>query len=349
MLRRSSASYPDGEIDQSTVAMASLVQLNEISRRAEDAGMSFGNVLSQSNAGVGNAMLRPSSRIWSAAANAGLINPDGSFVDPPSNPAPPAPVSATSRIDALQQIAQLQRNRPSSRAMMKATATKIAKGLGDLQSLRGSMESGPSGPVPEGSDSPSTGSEEEEMVMPSEPNPAASGPPEDISSPTQPDPPPTELWNPAEDDFILNPPQATLNHPGLQVYTVGHLLPRSSVDDENGNWSFDPNLLQAGGALPFEGAQVSFSEAGPSSIPRSESAQTLRVRRSTYVPGWAVPPRVLLVDDDAVSRKLGSKFLQVFGCTFDVAVDGVSAVNKMNLEKYDLVLMVRALGSLFPS
>jgi len=57
------------------------------------------------------------------------------------------------------------------------------------------------------------------------------------------------------------------------------------------------------------------------------------------VPGWAVPPRVLLVDDDAVSRRLSSKFLQVFGCTIDVAVDGVGAVNKMNLEKYDLVLM----------
>ena len=66
----------------------------------------------------------------------------------------------------------------------------------------------------------------------------------------------------------------------------------------------------------------------------------MRVRRSTYVPGWAVPPRVLLVDDDAVSRKVSSKFLQIFGCTIDVAVDGVGAVNKMNLEKYDLVLMV---------
>ena len=76
---------------------------------------------------------------------------------------------------------------------------------------------------------------------------------------------------------------------------------------------------------------------------RPGSAQTLRVRRSTYVPGWAVPPRVLLVDDDAVSRKVSSKFLQIFGCTIDVAVDGVGAVNKMNLEKYDLVLMVRGL------
>jgi len=44
-------------------------------------------------------------------------------------------------------------------------------------------------------------------------------------------------------------------------------------------------------------------------------------------------------NDDAVSRQLSSKFLKVFGCTTDVAVDGIAVVNKTNLEKYDLVLM----------
>jgi osomolarity two-component system response regulator SKN7 len=39
---------------------------------------------------------------------------------------------------------------------------------------------------------------------------------------------------------------------------------------------------------------------------------------------------------------LSSKFLQVFGCEIDVAVDGMVAVHKMNLDKYDLVLMVSA-------
>jgi len=53
-------------------------------------------------------------------------------------------------------------------------------------------------------------------------------------------------------------------------------------------------------------------------------------RKQAYVPGWAVPPRVLLVEDDAVCRKLSSKFLEVFGCSIDVAVDGVSAVNKVS-------------------
>ena len=52
------------------------------------------------------------------------------------------------------------------------------------------------------------------------------------------------------------------------------------------------------------------------------------------------PPRVLLVEDDAVSRKLSSKFLQVLGVTADIAVDGDAAVKQMCLERYDLVLMV---------
>lgn len=50
---------------------------------------------------------------------------------------------------------------------------------------------------------------------------------------------------------------------------------------------------------------------------------------------------MLLVEDDQVCRKLSSKFLEVFGCDIDVAVDGVSAVQKMKVHKYDLVLMVR--------
>ncbi|KAM6500042.1 CheY-like superfamily [Amanita muscaria] len=194
-------------------------------------------------------------------------------------------------------------------------------------------------------------------------------------------------------------------HEGLQIYTVGHLLPRGTVD--NGAWNSSPDtgagtnvafiigaeeqrlLLQQqnefgnngnGGGYSYEGSNRGSVEteeeetvqpthnntppsstrgsqsssstlvpsnqfvgsAGPSSSSSASSSTTtrkLRVRRSTFVPGWAVPPRVLLVDDDAVTRKLSSKFLQVFGCTIDVAVDGVGAVNKMNLEKYDLVLM----------
>ena len=66
---------------------------------------------------------------------------------------------------------------------------------------------------------------------------------------------------------------------------------------------------------------------------------SVRIRRQTFVPGWSVPPKILLVDDDAVYRNMSSKFLQVFGCEADVAVDGLSALDKVNMEKYDLILM----------
>lgn len=250
--------------------------------------------------------------------------------------------------------------------------------------------------------------------------------------------------------------EASAMHEGLQVYTVGHLMPRGSYQEEeiynapsasarasgsgggrdtnanaggDGPWSFDTSGLAAGGMLgglgitqaqqqryeeqrqaqqqrqgrssdeedemvqpsinttdengdlvvqnssnsPASGSSPRTSQASASSSSAharrdfgndepisistpgvlahsrqtnsatgstTDGKPTIRVRRSTFVPGWAVPPRVLLVDDDAVSRKLSSKFLQVFGCTTDIAVDGVGAVNKMNLEKYDLVLMV---------
>ncbi|BGP23054.1 kinase-regulated stress-responsive transcription factor skn7 [Rhodotorula toruloides] len=83
--------------------------------------------------------------------------------------------------------------------------------------------------------------------------------------------------------------------------------------------------------------QPSTSAPAPTAPPSAERPSA--PRRQSNVPGWAVPPRVLLVEDDAVCRKLSSKFLEVFGCQIDVAVDGVSAVNKMNMQKYDLVLM----------
>jgi len=171
-------------------------------------------------------------------------------------------------------------------------------------------------------------------------------------------------------------------HEGLQVYTVGHLLPKGigigGSEDLQGWWAVDSETgNQSGSVFGDVGSSgqnqqrqpEGYPDAARFSTPSSESneeevvqptpsnphiipgastslssssdsgGRKLRVRRSTYVPGWAVPPRVLLVDDDAVSRKLSSKFLKVFGCTIDVAVDGVGAVNKMNLEKYDLVLM----------
>jgi len=62
---------------------------------------------------------------------------------------------------------------------------------------------------------------------------------------------------------------------------------------------------------------------------------------AAYTPMWSTKPRVLLVDDDAVSRTISSKFLSVLGCSFDIAQDGVAALELMDRAQYDLVLMVR--------
>lgn len=60
-------------------------------------------------------------------------------------------------------------------------------------------------------------------------------------------------------------------------------------------------------------------------------------------PAWSTTPRVFVVEDDQVSRDLCAKYIQDCGCSVELASDGASAVNKMNIEKFDLVLMVRAI------
>jgi hypothetical protein len=120
----------------------------------------------------------------------------------------------------------------------------------------------------------------------------------------------------------------TKNADGLTVVTVGHLQPK------NMSASYTPSN------------NASTSQASTSAAARPSSDKTMRIHRKTYIPGWSVPPRVLLVDDDSVCRNLSSKLLQVFGCTFDVATDGVEALKKLGLEKYDLVLMVIILSQL---
>jgi len=59
---------------------------------------------------------------------------------------------------------------------------------------------------------------------------------------------------------------------------------------------------------------------------------------------WSTTPRVLVVEDDQVCRNLCTKYTQDYGCSVDLAFDGASAVNKMNIEKFDLVFMVRAVS-----
>jgi osomolarity two-component system, response regulator SKN7 len=350
-----------GSYPESDVARASLVQMNEISRRAEVAGMSFAPVSASASAAaasasggarLGEAVERPNSALKMMANAAGLLTPDvdGKARGGGGDGMP----GVTSRQDALARIEELHRSRPTS-----------AQGSGDVTfGVNGTYQ------LPFDGDSWAPGS--------------VAGSAADASAASH----GQTLADAGAGASAGAVGDAT--HQGLRVFTMGHLMPKSAHDDGNGNWSFDPDSLGAmlpalpgayngsagtgAGAAASRGVpavsappptqqqqQQSGKSAGPEAgsgtgpgaevasttatpvgaPPRPTTAQKLRVRRSTFVPGWAVPPRVLLVDDDEVNRRMSSKFLQVFGCTIDVAVDGIGAVERMNLEKYDLVLMVR--------
>lgn len=145
----------------------------------------------------------------------------------------------------------------------------------------------------------------------------------------------------------------------IRVFSRAGQIPAANSAEEqaaNGTSSTTaPAEPQASWFAPSGLGEQQMSEAGPSQylsngsigatvvLPPSPGGESPggRARKASAGPAWAVTPRILLVDDDQVSRKIFSKFLQVSGCTIDIAVDGIGAVNKMNLEKYDLVLMVR--------
>ncbi|KAJ7184442.1 HSF-type DNA-binding-domain-containing protein [Mycena filopes] len=292
----------DKSFAEQDVARATLVQMSEISRRAEAVGMSFGGQASGSGSGAGAS----NTRVGTSGIGA-----------------------AMGRMDMLARIEELQAQRDRSRLstpLFNGSSNPVASGSGangmpptpDEEQRRQQMGG------QERTESPESDDYEDEMVVPTPTNP----PSLDVALAER----PADPWSMVGGDA----------HAGLEVYTVGHLMPRGSAafPDAQGNWSFDSSEFASEMVGKQEASYPSTSSgSGSGSGSSPPGKQTLRVRRSTFVPGWAVPPRVLLVDDDAVSRKLSSKFLQVFGCTIDVAVDGVGAVNKMNLEKYDLVLM----------
>ena len=334
-----------GGFTEADVARASLIQMNEIARRAELAGMSFDLGGTTSNA-TGPASINP--------ANASLSGVTSTSVSSGS----------TGSTNTAGGVAQQTQQQPQQTLQIPEAPPRPSSAVQRLMAAAAGLMSGDNEPSTLGTDG----------ANPTQPGTTTEAPQRPLSRQdalarigelqrTRPDaqmrlplPDPSTAFGPA-DAFVLGSEEGTvanlptepfpttdLSHEGLQVFTLGHLMPRSSIDDENGNWTFDPDSVADAVVLPTprtaDGGIGQSSEGTVQSVPSSER-QKLRIRRSTYVPGWSVPPRVLLVEDDAVSRKLSSKFLQIFGCTIDVAVDGVGAVNKMNLEKYDLVLMVR--------
>ncbi|ORX87425.1 hypothetical protein K493DRAFT_306888 [Basidiobolus meristosporus CBS 931.73] len=127
----------------------------------------------------------------------------------------------------------------------------------------------------------------------------------------------------------------TFTHPNIESLEISlnQLEHRDGMNEKAFNFASNPmdnnGVIQGNIGNPL----------GNSNAPAKNNAPNNQLRKSSFTPNWATPPKVLLVEDDAVCRRLSTKLLQIFGCSFDVATDGVAAVNKMNLEKYDIVLM----------
>jgi osomolarity two-component system response regulator SKN7 len=101
----------------------------------------------------------------------------------------------------------------------------------------------------------------------------------------------------------------------------------------------------SGGPLNIDTSKdgSSFSLRTMDALPRPDSVLTRLMTSASQkqepTPSWSTTPRVLVVEDDQVSRNLCTKYVQGYGCSVDLAFDGASAVNKMNIEKFDLVFM----------
>ncbi len=80
-------------------------------------------------------------------------------------------------------------------------------------------------------------------------------------------------------------------------------------------------------------------------VPRKPAPKQNLRKINTATP-WQMAPRVLVVEDDNVSRLLSAKILQLIGCKADMVSDGPAAVEMMGQNQYDLCLMDINLPSL---
>ena len=130
------------------------------------------------------------------------------------------------------------------------------------------------------------------------------------------------------------------------VYPVGHTNGIDPINSEHINNI--PYALPTNSMIPVE--------TMPDMIPEGSSAAGRKKNAVESV--WGITkPRILLVEDDKVCARIGSKFLQAFECGVEIAVsaltsnlyhmltmsqrDGLEAVNKMNTgtTQFDLILM----------
>lgn len=118
------------------------------------------------------------------------------------------------------------------------------------------------------------------------------------------------------------------------VYPVGHTNGIDPINSEHINnipYALPPNNMIPVNTMP---------EMEPGLVAEKLSGSDRK--KIVTDPMWGMSkPRVLLVEDDKMCAKIGSKFLQAFECGVETARDGLEAVSKINngSNQYDLVFM----------
>lgn len=127
---------------------------------------------------------------------------------------------------------------------------------------------------------------------------------------------------------------------GLRFLALGRLSSNNNNNNNNSNGNENDTITgtTSNSTSPSEGIKVQDINniINADHVPTSETDKG----KKKMVASWTTPPRVLLVDDDSVYRDVSGRMLNMIGCSIDLAKDGLEALQKMSIEKYDLILMV---------
>ncbi|WBW73530.1 stress-responsive DNA-binding transcription factor Prr1 [Schizosaccharomyces osmophilus] len=135
----------------------------------------------------------------------------------------------------------------------------------------------------------------------------------------------------------INTPMPTNGPPSLPHHSAFPVYEKYPPIPQPAEPTFSPHLEQ-NSALSKSYSQLS-AESLAKSNPVADSYSFMASNMSMNGSIWQRQPRILLVEDDEVSRRMTINFLTLFDCQIEVAVDGINAVNKANSGGYDLILM----------
>ncbi|EPY52993.1 transcription factor Prr1 [Schizosaccharomyces cryophilus OY26] len=128
-----------------------------------------------------------------------------------------------------------------------------------------------------------------------------------------------------------NGPPNLPHHPAFSIYEKYPPIPQPTEPTYSPHLEQNPSISKSYSQLSVE----SLAKSNPVTDSYSLMASNMSVTGGI----WRRQPRILLVEDDEVSRRMTIDFLTLFDCQVEVAVDGISAVNKANSGGYDLILM----------